>query len=47
MAWRDTTNKDDCGVFAMHHMETYVGLGTTGWDCGLNRGDISKLDIPI
>ncbi|XP_019158184.1 PREDICTED: uncharacterized protein LOC109154897 [Ipomoea nil] len=33
----------DCGVFAMRHMETYVGQSIASWDCGLPRGDARVL----
>nr|GMD32892.1 zinc finger BED domain-containing protein RICESLEEPER 2-like [Ipomoea batatas] len=39
MSWLETKNKIDCGVFAMRHMETYVGQSIASWDCGILRGD--------
>nr|GMD34396.1 uncharacterized protein LOC109168900 [Ipomoea batatas] len=39
MSWLETKNKIDCGVFAMRHMETYVGQSIASWDCGIRRGD--------
>nr|GMD57236.1 zinc finger BED domain-containing protein RICESLEEPER 2-like [Ipomoea batatas] len=43
MAWRDSRNKIDCGVFLMRHMETYLGQRISNWDCGLIKGDTLKL----
>nr|GMD54437.1 GATA transcription factor 1-like [Ipomoea batatas] len=43
MAWRDSRNKIDCGVFLMRHMETYLGQRISNWDCGLVKGDTLKL----
>ncbi|KAK6120670.1 hypothetical protein DH2020_045591 [Rehmannia glutinosa] len=43
MPWRDTTNKVDCGIYAMRHMESYMGGGTKGWDCGLEKNNASQL----
>ncbi|KAL3622606.1 hypothetical protein CASFOL_034017 [Castilleja foliolosa] len=37
MPWRDDTNKVDCGVFAMRHMETYMGETVRSWRCGLAK----------
>ncbi|XP_031114096.1 uncharacterized protein LOC116017620 [Ipomoea triloba] len=39
MSWRETKNSIDSGVFAMRHMETYVGQSIASWDCGIRRGD--------
>ncbi|KAL2900181.1 hypothetical protein RDABS01_025263 [Bienertia sinuspersici] len=33
--WRDNTNFNDCGVFVMRHMETYMGR-LRGWECGFS-----------
>lgn len=43
MPWRDTLNTQDCGVFAMRHMESYEGQRVKDWDCGLRKGDKSQL----
>ncbi|CAM8884384.1 unnamed protein product [Rhodiola kirilowii] len=32
--WQTKTNFEDCGVFAMRHMETYMGGGSLHWKCG-------------
>nr|GMD39207.1 zinc finger BED domain-containing protein RICESLEEPER 2-like [Ipomoea batatas] len=39
MSWRESKNNIDSGVFAMRHMETYVGQSIASWDCGIRRGD--------
>nr|GMD05896.1 uncharacterized protein LOC109162486 [Ipomoea batatas] len=44
MSWRDNSNMVDCGVFAMRHMETYMGKGTKGWDCGLEKENKKQLN---
>nr|GLL37358.1 uncharacterized protein LOC109155335 [Ipomoea trifida] len=44
MSWRDNSNKVDCGVFTMRHMETYMGKGTKGWDCGLEKENKERLN---
>nr|GME06561.1 uncharacterized protein LOC109162486 [Ipomoea batatas] len=42
--WRDPNNKEDCGVFVMRHMESYLSGGLRNWDCGLDRQNKSQLD---
>nr|GLL41967.1 uncharacterized protein LOC109175178 [Ipomoea trifida] len=44
MSWRDNSNKVDCGVFTMRHMETYMGKGTKGWDSGLEKENKEQLN---
>ena len=44
MSWRDMSNKIDCGIFLMRHMETYFGNGLVGWDCGLRKENQQQLD---
>ncbi|VFQ61527.1 unnamed protein product [Cuscuta campestris] len=39
MPWREPTSIHEYGVATMRHMETYMGLGVKGWDCGLSRDD--------
>nr|GMD45670.1 zinc finger BED domain-containing protein RICESLEEPER 2-like [Ipomoea batatas] len=39
MSWRESKNNIDSGVFAMRHMETYVGQSIASWDCGIRSGD--------
>ena len=34
MSWRDNTNKVDCGVYLMRHLETYTGRDVARWECG-------------
>jgi len=31
MKWRTLNNHDDCGVFLMCHMDTYLGQSQRGW----------------
>lgn len=33
--WHTTNNNIDCGVFAMCHMETYMGQPDENWNCDL------------
>ncbi|XP_056698038.1 uncharacterized protein [Spinacia oleracea] len=40
MPWKNRTNKTDCGVYAMRHMETYKGNQT--WNCGFKNTDEDK-----
>ncbi|GJX83658.1 hypothetical protein Tco_0333139 [Tanacetum coccineum] len=35
LKWWTTTNHVDCGVFAMIHMESYIGEPAASWDVGL------------
>nr|KAJ0193984.1 hypothetical protein LSAT_V11C800443470 [Lactuca sativa] len=37
MSWRTVKNKVDCGVFAMIHMETYMGQPLSKWKPGLHK----------
>ncbi|CAI9283923.1 unnamed protein product [Lactuca saligna] len=37
MSWRTVKNKVDCGVFAMRHMETYMGQPLSKWKSGLHK----------
>nr|KAJ0203039.1 hypothetical protein LSAT_V11C500295170 [Lactuca sativa] len=37
MSWRTVKNKVDCGVFAMRHMETYMGQPLLKWKPGLHK----------
>ncbi|CAI9285881.1 unnamed protein product [Lactuca saligna] len=37
MSWRTVKNKVDCGVFAMRHMETYMGKPLSKWKPGLHK----------
>nr|GMC78947.1 uncharacterized protein LOC109150412 [Ipomoea batatas] len=43
MQWRDARNKVDCGVFAMRHMESFLGQSVNAWECGLQTGDTREL----
>ncbi|KAL1810757.1 hypothetical protein ACET3Z_020822 [Daucus carota] len=33
MKWRTSNKNVDSGVFAMHHMETYMGYELRNWEC--------------
>ncbi|KAL8241159.1 hypothetical protein R6Q59_014514 [Mikania micrantha] len=35
LPWKTKENVEDCGIFCMRHMETYMGGGVKGWKCGL------------
>ncbi|KAL8218114.1 hypothetical protein R6Q57_021487 [Mikania cordata] len=35
LPWKTRQNGEDCRVFCMRHMETYIGGGVKGWKCGL------------
>lgn len=35
MKWRDSSNKIDCGVFLLRHMETYEGQLLEEWQAGI------------
>ncbi|CAI9285756.1 unnamed protein product [Lactuca saligna] len=37
MTWRMVKNKVYCGVFAMRHMETYMGQPLSKWKPGLHK----------
>ncbi|KAM0043801.1 hypothetical protein Hdeb2414_s0010g00345611 [Helianthus debilis subsp. tardiflorus] len=37
MPWHTKHNIIDCGVFLMHHMETYKGVAGKGWECGFSN----------
>ncbi|KAL4567700.1 hypothetical protein LXL04_023292 [Taraxacum kok-saghyz] len=37
MNWRTRGNHNDCGVFCMRHMETYMGANSGNWSCGLRK----------
>ncbi|VFQ74052.1 unnamed protein product [Cuscuta campestris] len=41
--WRDPKATFDYGVATMRHMETYMGDGGKGWNCGLSRLNLKPL----
>ncbi|KAH6827979.1 alpha carbonic anhydrase 2 [Perilla frutescens var. hirtella] len=43
MPWRNSTNQTDCGVFVMHHMETYMGDAVRNWRSGLRAKNEMQL----
>lgn len=45
MPWRNTSNKVDCGVYAMRHMETYMGQRIKDWDTGFKAKCQTKMRI--
>ena len=45
MPWRDGTNKQDCALYVMRHMETYYGNGMDGWETGLKIKDKSIFEV--
>lgn len=45
MPWRDEENKVDSGVFAMRHMETYMGHRVKYWDNGLAENSDKTLQV--
>lgn len=40
MPWRN--NVPDCGVYAMRHLETY--MGKKDWKCDIKKGDEKQCD---
>ncbi|KAL4591786.1 hypothetical protein LXL04_004757 [Taraxacum kok-saghyz] len=45
MNWRTRGNYNDCGVFCMRHMETYMGDNSGNWSCGLNKESPKQQEI--
>ncbi|KAH6763077.1 hypothetical protein C2S52_020510 [Perilla frutescens var. hirtella] len=45
MSWRDTDNKNDCGVYVMRHMETYMGQSVNAWKCNLEKGNVFQMNV--
>jgi hypothetical protein len=42
MHWRNSENVTDCGIYAMRHMETYMGNGLHDWNPELKREESKK-----
>lgn len=42
--WRNTTNKMDCGIYCIRHMESYA-CTLKDWDCGLKKDDVLVLKL--
>ncbi|KAL4566970.1 hypothetical protein LXL04_022540 [Taraxacum kok-saghyz] len=42
MNWRTRGNSNDCGVFCMRHMETYMGDSSSNWTCGLHKESMTQ-----
>lgn len=43
MSWRNIKNKVDCAVYAMRHMETFMGQKVKEWDIGLMKDHSKQL----
>nr|GMD04567.1 uncharacterized protein LOC109174778 [Ipomoea batatas] len=43
MSWHDATNKEDCAIYAMRNMQSFMGQGCKRWDCGLEKGNHEQL----
>lgn len=43
MKWQTKEYTVDSGVFAMRHLETYMGEGLKGWDCQLSKEGVREL----
>lgn len=41
MHWQTRVNSDDCGIFLMRHMETYMGTHVYEWITGLHTESVS------
>ncbi|XP_047953122.1 uncharacterized protein LOC125198954 [Salvia hispanica] len=37
MPWQNDTNKVDCGIYVMRHLETYMGGPVRNWNSGLTK----------
>ncbi|PWA90245.1 hypothetical protein CTI12_AA102600 [Artemisia annua] len=45
LKWSTRSNYQDCGVFAMLHMESYMGEAPSKWDCGLVAESKEQFDM--
>ncbi|PWA90757.1 hypothetical protein CTI12_AA097680 [Artemisia annua] len=45
LKWSTRSNYRDCGVFAMLHMESYMGEAPSKWDCGLVAESKEQFDM--
>ena len=45
LKWSTSSNYLDCGIFAMLHMESYMGEAPSKWDCGLVAESKDQLDM--
>ena len=45
LKWSTSSNYLDCGIFAMLHMESYMGEAPSKWDCGLVAESKDQLDL--
>ncbi|XP_019196009.1 PREDICTED: uncharacterized protein LOC109189840 [Ipomoea nil] len=44
LAWSDTPTNGDSGVYAMRHMEAFVGQDPRCWQCGLGTGGPGEIE---
>lgn len=42
MKWQTKNKNVDSGVFAMNHMETYMGNGVRKWECKFASENVSN-----
>ncbi|XP_065871994.1 uncharacterized protein [Euphorbia lathyris] len=42
MKWRSNNNHNDCGIFLLKHMETYIGQSVKEWNIGLTKNSKGK-----
>ncbi|KAL1546419.1 hypothetical protein AAHA92_23019 [Salvia divinorum] len=45
MSWKTSTNKDDCAIYLMRHMKTYMGQKMKDWQPGLPTRGLKSLRI--
>ncbi|KAH6779521.1 hypothetical protein C2S52_010758 [Perilla frutescens var. hirtella] len=45
ISWRDIDNNNDCGVYVMRHMETYMGQSVNAWKCNLEKGNVFQMNV--
>ncbi|KAL1536350.1 RING-type E3 ubiquitin transferase [Salvia divinorum] len=45
LQWMTEPNKEDCGVYLMRHLETYMGQNGHEWNCGLTRTNTGVLQM--
>lgn len=45
MKWSIKEDTTDCGLYAMRHMETYMGTKVTDWKCDLTNKQSKSLQL--
>ena len=45
MKWSAKEDTTDCGLYAMRHMETYMGMKVTDWKCDLTNKQSRPLQL--